>query len=557
MAEVAGLVLGAIPLLISALEHSDDIVGPLRRLLYWKRYRNDQIHQLNYCSVSYDQTLRLLLKDVVDDEELCEMLEDPKCSTWGRPGLERDLKAKLGMAYESCMSTILEMDLVMREIAGNIEKLDGSNQVKKAGLRAVLDANTPSQRTSDRIERFQFATGLRYTISHRQVKESLKKLKGCNKRLDDFISKASMIQDDFSPPSPKISFVMPLDDIRQDATRIYDTIARSWCAFHNTHTAAWRLESRIRHRRKAGKRLMKQTGSEPGCFNVSVLDSSQLVWLHTSFNCQNKIEEAIRPKQGPKVVFVESVPEGLSLEVSRALIQVTDICSALNRNQTSAIEFRLDAEGSLRYHSRHHSADQSLLIDKRGETLDELLSKHQFYFGASMHSYTLAVSLITTLVQLGGTPWLRRPWTKKDILFFAMQGSNLGNLHTLRPYLINQHPPDDSSHDGLNHSNEVDRTNIATLGVMLLEMQSGCRIEEFRTPEDGVFSIGSNLVVATRVLHDLYHQGLMSEGFKRAITYCLQSSINPTASLTDKQFVDAFIQEAIGPLEKEVQALIE
>ncbi|KAK8093414.1 hypothetical protein PG997_000099 [Apiospora hydei] len=521
MAEVAGLVLGAIPLLISALEHSDDITGPFRRLLHWRRYRNDQIRQLNYCSVSYDQTLRLLLKNVVDDEELSEMLEDPQCSTWGRPGLERDLRAKLGMVYESCLSTIKEMDSVMREIAGNIEKLGGSGQVQTAGLRAVLNANTSAQRISDRNECFQFATGLRYTISNRQIKKSLKKLQECNARLDNFISKAGMIQDNFNSPSFKISFVMPLDDIRCDATRIYDSITRSWCAFHNTHTAAWRLESRIRRRKKAGS----------GC-----------------------------PKQGPKVMFVESAPEELPLEGPQALTQVTNICSALNKNIAESIEFRLDGEGSLRYHNRD-SAEQSPSISERGETLDELLSKHQFYFGTSMESYTLAINLITTLVQLGGTPWLRNPWTKKDIMFFAIQGSNLGNLDTLHPYLINQHPPDDSPRNGLhpsNHSsNEVDRNNIATLGVMLLEMQSGRRIEDFRTPEDGAFSTGSNLAVATRLLQRLHDRGSMSEGLTRAITYCLQSSINPAASLTDKQFVDAFINETVSPLEKERRFLMD
>ena len=101
-----------------------------------------------------NQTRRLFLKNVVDEEEFSEMLQDPQCGTWGGPGLERDLKAKLGMAYESCLSTIMEMDLVMREIAGNIDKLGGSSQVQKNGLRAVLNANSSADKTSDRVRRF-------------------------------------------------------------------------------------------------------------------------------------------------------------------------------------------------------------------------------------------------------------------------------------------------------------------------------------------------------------------------------------------------------------------
>ncbi|KAK8035835.1 hypothetical protein PG991_001908 [Apiospora marii] len=548
MIEVAGLVLGAIPLLISALENSDKITGPFQRVMKWKQYRNDQIVQLNYCTVCYDQTLRLLLKNVVDDEELSEMLQDPLCGTWGRPGLERDLKAKLGMAYESCMSTIMEMHLVMRDIASTIDKLGGSSQVQKNGLRAVLNANSSSDKNTDPVRRFDVATRLRYTMSYRKTKESLERLQRCNNRLDDFIDKAGKIQDDFSPPPPKINFVMPLDDIRQNATRIYNTISRSWCAFHNTHTAAWRLESRIRRRKKAGKRPMNQgEDSEPGRFNVSVLDASHLVWLHTEFNCQKAIEAAISPKQGPKVVFVDTALEDLSLEVSHAVVQVTDICSALNSNVASTIEFRLDNEGSLGYHSR--STEQPPSLDKRGETLDELLPKREFHIGAFMEFYPLVINLITTLVQLGGTPWLRKPWTKKDIMFFEIQGSNPSRMDIRQPYLINQS-------SALSPWNEVDRNNILTLGIMLLEIQSGQCLEDFRKPEDGPPGLGSNLLVAARELHDRHHQEIMSDGLARAIDHCLKSSFDLAANFSDKDIVNTFIDQTIGPLDKEMRCLM-
>ncbi|KAK7941312.1 uncharacterized protein PG986_013699 [Apiospora aurea] len=553
MAEVAGLVLGAIPLLITALEHSEDIARPIDKILRWKKYRDAQILQLNYCSVSYDQTLRLLLKNVVDEEELSDMLQDPQCGTWGRFGLERDLKAKLGMAYDSCMSTILEMDLVMREIASNFDELGGSSQsicIGTEGWSASsaqyhLFNNTTSSTIPPlqlgRVKRFDFATRLRYTVSHRKIKESIEKLKRCNERLDDFIDKAGKMQDDFGPPPPKINFVIPLDEIRQNATQIYNTITRSWCAFHNTHSAAWRLDSRIRRRKKVGKRPVSQSGaSEAGRFNVSVLDSSHLVWLHTEFNCQNETEAVIHPKQGPKVMFVDTALEDLSLEVSRTLVHVTDICSALKMNSASAIEFRLDNEGSLGYHSR--STGQALSHDKRGETLEELLPKRTFRIGAVMEVYTLVINLITTLVQLGGTPWLRKPWTKKDIMFFEIQGSAPGNLDILHP--------------ATSPWNDVDRSNILMLGIMLLEIESAHCLEDFRKPEDGPPSLGSNLLVAARVLHQRHHQGVMTDGLARAIEHCLQSSIDRMANFNDKTFVDAFIDQTVGPLEKEMRCLM-
>lgn len=48
----------------------------------------------------------------------------------------------------------------------------------------------------------------------------------------------------------------------------------------------------------------------------------------------------------------------------------------------------------------------------------------------------------------------------------------------------------------------------------------------------------------------------MSEGLTKAITFCLQSSINPAACLIDKQFVDVVIEQTVGPLEKDMRVLI-
>ncbi|KAK8140193.1 hypothetical protein PG984_000259 [Apiospora sp. TS-2023a] len=491
MAEVAGLVLGAIPLLLSALEHSGDITGPIDRLFRWK---------------SYDQTLRILLKGVVDDEELSDMLQDPQCGSWGRPGLERDLKDKLETAYDSCMSTIWEMDSVLKEIASSIYQLGGASQIHQSGLRGVLNGNPPAQSPLGRIKQFDFATGLRYTMTNRQIKHSLEKLQNCNDRLDDFISKAGRIQDEPSVSSSRISFIAPLDDIRHNATQIYCAITRSWCAFHKTHSAAWRLESRIRRRKKIGRRLVDRAGvGEPG-------------------RCQDGTEALLRY---------------LFCAQARA---------------SSAMEFRLDKQGSLRCHSRDDLVFP--LLDERGETLEVLMPKLKFHMGAMMDFYTLIINLVTALVQLGGTPWLRKPWTKRDIMFFETRGNAAENTDVLHPYLVNQHPEDALPVNDPLQCNEIDRNNIATLGVMILELQSGRSIEEFRTPDDGPCSTGSNLLVATRVLDKLYHRGSISEGLTRAITYCLQSSIHPATSLTDEQFVDTFIEQTVGPLEKERRVLM-
>ncbi|KAK8050705.1 hypothetical protein PG994_012435 [Apiospora phragmitis] len=137
-------------------------------------------------------------------------------------------------------------------------------------------------------------------------------------------------------------------------------------------------------------------------------------------------------------MFVAAALETLTIEPPQCLVEVTDICSTLNRNTTSAIEIQLDTDGSFGYHSR--CAGESPALEKKGEALDVLLPKLKLHMGAMMEFYTLMINMITTPVQLGGTPWLRKPWNKKNIMFFEVKGNGADKIDVLHPYLVNHHP---------------------------------------------------------------------------------------------------------------------
>ena len=48
----------------------------------------------------------------------------------------------------------------------------------------------------------------------------------------------------------------------------------------------------------------------------------------------------------------------------------------------------------------------------------------------------------------------------------------------------------------------------------------------------------------------------MSDGLARAIQHCLKSSFDLTANFSDQEFVKTFIDQTIGPLEKEMRCLM-
>ncbi|KAH7141973.1 hypothetical protein EDB81DRAFT_885024 [Dactylonectria macrodidyma] len=77
-AEIAGLVLGAVPLLISELEHYEDFVEPMVAFLKWKGQLSKVTRRLLMGHTAYDHNVRLLLKQVVSNEDLVDMMDDPQ-----------------------------------------------------------------------------------------------------------------------------------------------------------------------------------------------------------------------------------------------------------------------------------------------------------------------------------------------------------------------------------------------------------------------------------------------------------------------------------------------
>lgn len=118
MAEVAGLVLAALPLLISALEHYEDAIDPITSFIHWKQELPRVIRELYMAHTSYELNLRLLLSHAVDDNaQLTDMVNDPRCDHWKSPILVGALQEHLGIAYEPGMSTIHEIAAIMIAIA--------------------------------------------------------------------------------------------------------------------------------------------------------------------------------------------------------------------------------------------------------------------------------------------------------------------------------------------------------------------------------------------------------------------------------------------------------
>ena len=112
--EIAGFVLAAFPLMITALEHYRESAEVLEG--WWKiksEYRKCK-NDLNYHKLAFEENLEeLLLPLIADEDKLQRLLDHPGGPEWKDPNLEKLLQKRMPKTYSSYLDTIgMMMDVV-------------------------------------------------------------------------------------------------------------------------------------------------------------------------------------------------------------------------------------------------------------------------------------------------------------------------------------------------------------------------------------------------------------------------------------------------------------
>src|ERR1700761_7732914 len=118
--EVAGLVLGALPLVIAGIESYNESLDPLKAFYRWERELPHFIHKLRQQHVHFEQTLRILFAPITTDTKLAQMIADP-IGAWKDEEVAENLRYKLDEAFRAYESTIEDMGKIMVKIASKLD----------------------------------------------------------------------------------------------------------------------------------------------------------------------------------------------------------------------------------------------------------------------------------------------------------------------------------------------------------------------------------------------------------------------------------------------------
>jgi hypothetical protein len=108
--EVAGIVLGAIPLVVSALEHYIDGVQTVRRLFGYRLELKKLVMVLVTEDATFRNTCEKLLDGIASPSTVESLLQDPGGLLWNDPALNRKLKARLQTSHSVYMTRVQDMN---------------------------------------------------------------------------------------------------------------------------------------------------------------------------------------------------------------------------------------------------------------------------------------------------------------------------------------------------------------------------------------------------------------------------------------------------------------
>ncbi|KAK4076140.1 hypothetical protein Trihar35433_2700 [Trichoderma harzianum] len=128
--QIAGIVLGAFPIAISALEAYHDIAKRVGLFLTIKNEYTNWKRDLNFYKLSFKVTIeQLLLPLVANDDMIAELLKAPGGDRWQDRSVAELFEERLEGSYELYMQYIQSMRRVLDEI--NRELLIDSEWAQK------------------------------------------------------------------------------------------------------------------------------------------------------------------------------------------------------------------------------------------------------------------------------------------------------------------------------------------------------------------------------------------------------------------------------------------
>ncbi|KAL3423083.1 hypothetical protein PVAG01_04830 [Phlyctema vagabunda] len=257
--EAAGLVLGAIPLVLAAIDQYNKGLSAFEAFKKWKDISHKAVTELWHEYTRLVSTIETLLEGIATEAMLEEMKVDPLSQFWKSAEIAEEVRAKLGTTYSSFEFTIREMEQNMLVLSSHLN-IEESNHPTE--LEAIVKANPPKPKDGQHKQHgmpglpdFELDKRIKFTMKRHEVKQRMKDLQNCNERLYEYLKRADKV--DHSPfyrDYQRVRYSVPLHETQNYAQRLHAALVKAWShsshSTDSTHCANLLLEHRLASRRE-------------------------------------------------------------------------------------------------------------------------------------------------------------------------------------------------------------------------------------------------------------------------------------------------------------------
>ncbi|KAH7130071.1 hypothetical protein B0J11DRAFT_522358 [Dendryphion nanum] len=564
--EIAGVLLGSFPLIVSGVEHWRDVakVGGF----YWrvqKEYtkckRDVQFHEM-----MYKQNLKELLLPILNDgDEVARLVSDAGGKGWNDRALQERLEGRLLESYSLYMEIIEDMNetaaTLRKELALDRaiiqDKLVPPENKKQKRPSSPQPTEKVSRRTSAKSKWDWETFRIRFSFNDPVRNDLFQHLNECNERLKKLLSSSDNLSalQNTAPAHTKQSTVLEsaFEKTWKKSDLIFKALQRAWrCSCQPHHYVNLRLEHRVKPETCFEIVLMSLAPSAPsqtpwswcalqcghmiGCSFplrfMSPLDTTQ-----PEINLMNaKSSSAGGLLRKKKVAFTSSEPTVPEIHLDPVIESTIDLCERLGDEDCGKC-MGIIGDHNNNYHL-HPSHKRKRPLQDDPVTLDHVLSRNFEGFISRRQRYSIALLVASSVAQLHSTPWLRTGLTKEDVLFYPCDDDNCD---------IPYHEPFIRQGFDTFATPGADDCNFYSLGILLLELCFGRRLEDHpsrksRPVGDKDTKQALDVLAALGWSNSVLDEA--GEDYSMAVKWCLSGH-----SHLNKQWRGEIVRNVVRPLE--------
>lgn len=457
--EIAGLVLGALPLAIEVLDRYGEVARRIDIFFKIRAEYKEWRRQLNYNLLLYERNLKeLLLPLMIDDEtekyKIPELIKDPFGSWWTEPETARLLKERLNDGYKVYMDCIQVIKQVMEDIVHELALSHSSVQSKiTTPGEATMIARLKALRDSDNRS-FQWYR-LKFAFKGQEKRTRLfSKLEDYNRKLRDLLEGSDKLRDlsaqTFVTAQPKTAAIdTTLCSFWIKADKFYNALTSSWNCRCNTHYANLLLQQRS-NATPEFEVLFTKEQSVPATWNAR---KTRIIGKQ---GVNYQLEEAAKPRMGlpihtpshkdsrplksalgnPKksrgktAMFAEfqssstttmtvTVTSTVSTQTTTSKQIIQCLCTALETPGSPGVfgepSYGYLINDDISYHI--YDIPYQPTQQQSAITLQSVIDGDLFHSLERKQRYSIALTIASSFVQLLDSPWLPTTLTKTDIIF--------------------------------------------------------------------------------------------------------------------------------------------